>query len=332
VAANGNERTNIPLQGVEWQPPGYATAPLDERHWYWQQLAGFALTQKRDEILRGIGVTGRKLKPVSPATKAKGRWRSVTGMGRADGPPLDPADEVSRTYKLLSAHVMVDGVTLYWRSSGRKSWQTILAYHRAGAGGLPVRNTIGISPAGRKKIKKQAWDAWAAREAVERPRREAAWKAKRKPPKVGKPPKGPIAKALPREIKRAILIEAPEGQLIPTRPRGGPPGAPPAAPKPKPKPKPKAPKPAVPLAALAAVAALAAAWALDHTAVLEWMDARFKEFTSQQITLIKENLGETAASGPLEFIAEVHARLLDGTRPVPAEIMALYQVLGGVIP
>jgi hypothetical protein len=162
-------------------------------------------------------------------------------MGRADGPPLDPADEASRTYNLLAVNVRVDGITLYWKAFGRQSWQTILAYHRAGAGRLPKRNTIGISPAGRKKVKQQAWDAWAAREAVERPKREAAWQAKRKPPKVAQPPKGPIFKELPKVITRPIVIEAPEGQLVPT---GGLPGpAPGAGPAPQPRPKPKPPAP-----------------------------------------------------------------------------------------
>jgi hypothetical protein len=111
---------------------------------------------KRDEIRRGVGADGAKLLPVKPTSRPDG----------ATGKPLDPHYAESRTYRLLAAHQSADGVTLFWRGHGRQSWTTILGYHADGlVRGAPVRDTIGISPAGRRKIKDSLRSYWKASQA-----------------------------------------------------------------------------------------------------------------------------------------------------------------------
>lgn len=104
---------------------------------------------KRIEILRAIGSDGDSLVPVKR---------------RVGGPPLIPHGVSSRTYRLLDRTVYADGATLFWRGG----WKTILGYHayKHGSRRLPVRNAIGISPAGRKRAMRAAlsdWNRWRFR-------------------------------------------------------------------------------------------------------------------------------------------------------------------------
>jgi hypothetical protein len=144
---------NIKLTAAEFAPKGRAwdDAPPALRRRYWNRFAELAIRIKRDEIRRGIGVDGKGFDPVQPASRPDG----------ADGKPLDPHYAESRTYRLLAAQVHGDGVTLFWRGHGRKSWATILGYHADGlVTGAPKRNTIGISPRGTSKLKREAGDFW----------------------------------------------------------------------------------------------------------------------------------------------------------------------------
>lgn len=139
---------NIVLSGPKYEPTDakWRRATLKQRNAYWGKLAEIAITVKRSEILRGIDVAGRRLIPVKR---------------RHGGPPLIPRFSGSRTLRLLSERHTARGATLYWRASGRRSWATILGYHAEGAGSLPVRDVIGISPAGEAKVVSESLDWWA---------------------------------------------------------------------------------------------------------------------------------------------------------------------------
>src|SRR5262245_16195392 len=99
------EPTNIKLSGPQFEPvndPAWARATEKQRLAYWQHLAEFALDTKRKEIRRGIGVDGRKLKPVKPESRPD----------NAKGPPLIPHYAESRTAYLLASRSTSRGVTL----------------------------------------------------------------------------------------------------------------------------------------------------------------------------------------------------------------------------
>lgn len=139
------EPLNIRLTAPEWSPPGYDSAPAERKRRWWMVLGHAALIVKRAEILRGVGVLG----PLLPVKRRKG------------GPPLIPHGVSSRTYRLLALRVGSDGATLFWYGG----WKTILGYHayKHGPRSLPVRDTIGISPGGRRKVMSRAlaeWERW----------------------------------------------------------------------------------------------------------------------------------------------------------------------------
>ncbi len=264
------EPKNIRLQGPQWEPPGYDVAPMEARKWYWKTLGDIAHEIKREEISRGIGISGRPLKPIIQKYRKDG----------ATGPPLIPHDFESRTQRLLAVHVMIDGVTLFWRGHGRQSWATILGYHayKHGPRALPVRNTIGISRGGMTKIRARAFAAWRARAKKEpppppvpeppapppKPPRVPKPVPKPKPPVPPAPPKPPakppappkpmklpakyVVTEFPKRIKRAIIFTGKwPGKEPPAPPKPPAPAKPPAPPKPpkppKPKPTPKPPAP-----------------------------------------------------------------------------------------
>jgi hypothetical protein len=160
------EPLNIRLTGQEWEPAGpeWARASEADRRAYWRRLGEIALEVKRREIRRGIGIDGKKLKPVKPESRPDG----------AKGPPLIPHYAESRTINLLDVRTTASAATLYWKGHGRTSWAKILGYHayKHGARALPVRNTIGISPAGRKKIARDARDWWKRTHVTPKPKPE----------------------------------------------------------------------------------------------------------------------------------------------------------------
>jgi hypothetical protein len=168
----------IVLTGAEFEPtgPAWDRATEAERRAYWRRLAEIAYFVKRQEIARGIGADGKKLPPVKPSSRPDG----------AKGQPLDPHYGESRTARLLAFSATATGATLYWRASGRKSWAVILGYHARIGGevrGAPLRDTLGISPRGRKQVAVQARQWWAtgrgtgARTAAEAARQAAAARA-----------------------------------------------------------------------------------------------------------------------------------------------------------
>lgn len=145
---------NIPIEGPRFEPDDdvWRRASDAARRTFWRRLGEFAVAVKRDEIRRGIGVDGRPLDPVLPSSRPDG----------AAGKPLAPHFGGSRTSKLLAVSATPNGSKVYWRASGRVSWATILGYHADGVvHGAPIRDTIGLSPAGWRKVEAQARTLWA---------------------------------------------------------------------------------------------------------------------------------------------------------------------------
>lgn len=147
---------NIPIRGLE--PPNFHLYPASERKAYWQRVGEIAMQVKRREVLRGIGADGRPLIKVRPSSRPDG----------AKGPALVPHYAASRTLRLLAIRATEKGVTLFWHSGHGKRqklpWATILGFHADGLViGAYVRNTIGISPAGMKKIEREAKQWWENR-------------------------------------------------------------------------------------------------------------------------------------------------------------------------
>ena len=79
-------------------------------------------------------------------------------MGPADptAPALVPAHGLSRTESYLDGRAFGDHAEFFWRLG----WGKILDYHRQGAGHLPVRNVIGLSPRGRLNVQLAAGHWW----------------------------------------------------------------------------------------------------------------------------------------------------------------------------
>lgn len=144
---------NIQLRGPEFEPkhPSWRKASKSQREAMWRKIGEFARAAYRAQLLRGEGSDGSKLAPV----KAQSR------PGHATGPPLLPHRTHSRTYDLVSIHVTDHGCTLYWKPSGRESWNRILRYHADGlVRGAPVRDVIGLSPRAAKQVKERTATYW----------------------------------------------------------------------------------------------------------------------------------------------------------------------------
>jgi hypothetical protein len=135
----------IVLNAAEWIPAAeWAAAPESIRRRYINRVRELALARKTSEINRGIGADGQRLRPVRSRPDG------------ATGPPLSPHRPESRTRLRLRGYVGKGHVTLTWTHG----WLTILTYHAEGAGHLPERDTLGISPAGLKKIQADARLFW----------------------------------------------------------------------------------------------------------------------------------------------------------------------------
>jgi hypothetical protein len=204
----------IVLTGPEFEPtgPAWNRASEAERRAYWKRLAEIAYFIKRQEIARGVGADGKKLPPVQPSSRPDG----------AKGQPLDPHYGESRTARLLAYSSTAMGATLYWRASGRKSWAVILGYHARVGGevrGAPLRDTLGISPRGRKQVAAQARQWWTsgrprpAPAPVLRPRPRPAVIAPPPPPKPTLPPQ---AARVPKFADRAQARAWAEAHLATT--------------------------------------------------------------------------------------------------------------------
>ncbi len=136
---------------IEPNSESWRSAKAADRLAFYKQAGDVAVSIKRDELSRGIGANGRKMKP-----------RKRPRPDGANGPVLTPHDEKSRTSRLMASRATSSGVTLYWHAGIRKgqktAWGTILGFHAAGDGHLPVRD-VRLSKRGVGLVRK-AMETW----------------------------------------------------------------------------------------------------------------------------------------------------------------------------
>ena len=127
---------------------------------FWKAVVVLTLVEKDAELARGLDVYGDKLVPIAESTRRN--RRSWTGKADPNAPPLTPAYRASRTRVLLDGRAGRNKAEFFWRAdpvSGRP-WGRVLGYHREGAGYLPERDVIGLSPKSLARIKAAALKAW----------------------------------------------------------------------------------------------------------------------------------------------------------------------------
>lgn len=129
-------------------------APPDEKSRFWTVVARVAMRVFDEQCAAGLDRHGKPMKPVI----MKDRPKYANGQ-RLSGPPLTPHRALSRTRRLLDFRAGPNGATLFWRDG----WGVILSYHAAGIQHnpiLPIRDVLGISPAGIKRVQEAADDYW----------------------------------------------------------------------------------------------------------------------------------------------------------------------------
>ncbi len=168
-------------------PKLWDRADESQRKGYWKRLGELALIRKRWELDRALDAsTGQKM-PARINPRDDG----------ADGPVLTPHGSASRTHKWLRFTAGKAHVTVWW-SHG---WGKILGYHADGLViGTYKRDVIGLTPAGEKKVYREAED-WL---------RRTLGPAKKTTPKKGPASKPPVAQ---RQV----------GRRVPARPMPPPP-------------------------------------------------------------------------------------------------------------
>ncbi len=118
------------------------------RRAYVDFCAGRLKEAKRRQIIQGIGADGRPMPRVQPDSRPDGTRDR----------PLIPHDDASRTLRLLklTPNANTGFVTFHWLG-----WTTILGYHAAGAGHLPVRDVYGTPGRFLRQPKAEARSWWA---------------------------------------------------------------------------------------------------------------------------------------------------------------------------
>ena len=142
----------------------FRDAPEDVRRAFWRFIAARGVDRFRWRCGMGLDRHGVGLAPISERTRRKGRWRSHTGQGTADNPPLVPALGRSRTEDLIRGRGFQDRAEWYWATDEvtGKHWGQVMLWHRQGAGHLPVRDVIGWSEDDIAWLRQQGATWWYA--------------------------------------------------------------------------------------------------------------------------------------------------------------------------
>lgn len=147
--------TKFDIAGIEPQnDPAWDFAADKLRREFWRVVVRLVKDANEFERARGRDRFGRKLTPISRYTRA--HRRSAMGPADPNAPPLTPADGASRTVAYFDGRAHADHAEFFYRNG----WGKILNFHRIGAGRLPVRDVIGISPASLRKVTGQALAWW----------------------------------------------------------------------------------------------------------------------------------------------------------------------------
>jgi hypothetical protein len=163
MATTARDRNRIELKPAGWIDPGeWDAAPESIRLRFLGHVGEVATRLKREELRKGIGADGAKLKPVRPSSRPDG----------AGGPPLDPHYGESRSVQNLKHSVgrKAETVTLWWTGRSRGiSFGAILGYHARGeVRGAPVRDVLDLTEADHRKVREDGRRFWKliARPAV----------------------------------------------------------------------------------------------------------------------------------------------------------------------
>lgn len=142
-------------------PPGWQAATEEERRAYRERWRELVKDAKDRELSRGLDRFGAALAPLAASTRKHRR----SAMGQADptAPPLTPARGASRTRSLFMARIVGDAIECYWSSYQGQHWGRVLRYHAQGAGRLPMRDVIGLSPESVREVSRTALAAWRPR-------------------------------------------------------------------------------------------------------------------------------------------------------------------------
>ena len=135
------------LSGIAPPDNTYRDAGDDTHRSFWRFISQRGVERFRWRCSAGLDRNGAGLAPISARTRQRGRWRSHTGQGTPDNPPLSPALGKSRTPDLIRGRGFPDHAEWHWgfdEVSGR-NWGQVMLWHRAGAGHLPQRDVIGWS-------------------------------------------------------------------------------------------------------------------------------------------------------------------------------------------
>lgn len=148
------------VEGVE--PTDYRARP-DLHGEFWRTVVALVLEVKDRELAAGLDAFGQPMTPISKYTRE--HRKSAMGPADPNAPPLTPAYGLSRTRSLLDgrAHAAQHYALFFWRSYEGQHWGRILGYHRKGGKRLPVRNVIGLSPAGKAEVERRARQWWDTR-------------------------------------------------------------------------------------------------------------------------------------------------------------------------
>lgn len=148
------------ISGVEPRDAEWRKAGPELRREFWRAVVAIGLVVKDEELARGLDRHGVPMVPIAPYT----RMHRKSAMGYADpnAPPLTPAYGPSRTRSLLAGRAGKNYAEFYWRFDAvmGKHWGRVLGYHRAGAGRLPKRDVIGLSPASLTTVRHKAQVWW----------------------------------------------------------------------------------------------------------------------------------------------------------------------------
>jgi hypothetical protein len=186
--------------------PTWHVASQAQRAAYLRVCRVLVLTEWDKQTAAGLDKDGAPLRPIKASTRK--HRRSAMGPADPNAPPLQPAHELSRTRSLVDAKPVGMTIRVFWKFdpiSGRR-WGTILNYHRAGAGHLPVRDVFGLSVEARQRVVKAAylwWRGYAAGKPTLMPVRPRPGKLGREPMAIqpAYTPTGPTARRVPMKTQ-----------------------------------------------------------------------------------------------------------------------------------
>lgn len=200
MASENSFRVDALPPADEWE-----AASAADRKAYLRRLGEIAMERKHWELDRALDANTGERMPARQKPRDDG----------ADGPVLTPHNRQSRSHRYMRASAGAKHVTIWW-SHG---WGTILGYHADGVViGAYKRDVIGLTPAGERKVAREALDWWRRNH----PKKKAAAKPKAppRPPRDEAPARVPIGGRRGRTGPRPIGDRPGPQPAVYARPKG----------------------------------------------------------------------------------------------------------------